>query len=527
MAKQIGLELVANYWLIMIENSGNTTEQSALESVLQRVLKNAAIALGGSGAVVATWDEISHSYTVNGSFGIDDKQLELLDPLLSEAIPDLAGSNQQFDVISSLDPTKSLPVSNQGKPEDQILALPLQSEGKVIGLIYILRQSSTARFTNLDPPVLDAFADQAAVAVQNARLAHSLSQEKLRLEAMVEGSADGIYTVDSERRIVGLNSAMESLLGRSRNEVVGLPCSRVLGLHDWQGNAVCPVNCPVLWTTNSEDSSVELQGRLESPDGNKTDVSVVYSLVHTPSGQVSNAVVTVRDITPIREMNHLRSVFLSMLGHELQTPLSIIKGYANTLARTEGSWDKDTLRNGVTIIEEESDRLSQIMNRLILASQLESGGTPFHKEPVDLESSAQRAVRRSEALTDNHTFTVEFPDCFPTAQADPAMIDEVMINLLDNAVKYSPDGGMISVTGAEQGLEIAVTVADHGQGLTMWESTRIFEQFRRGENPTVQASRGMGLGLYICNSIIVAHGGRIEVDSVVGEGSRFTFLLPI
>lgn len=510
----------------MLENPSNSIGQSDLESALQLVIRNAARALGGSAGVVATWDEISHSYTVSGSFGVDRSQLEFLDPLLSEAIPDLAESNQQFDVISSLGPESPSPVSDDGERQDQILALPLRSEGVTTGLIYILRPASAAPFSRLDPPVLDAFANQAAIAVQNARLAHSLAQEKLRLESMVEGSVDGIYTVDSQRRVIGLNSAMETLLGRSRDELIGQRCSQMLGLRDWEGNAVCPTSCPLL-NPGGHKTSVELQGRLQIVNGQSKDVSMVYSLVHTPDGQVSNAVVTVRDITSMREMEHLRSVFLSMLGHELQTPLSIIKGYANTLARTDGHWDEETLRKSVGIIEEESDRLSQIMSRLIFASRLEGGEMPFRKEQVDLASAALRGVHRSEALTNIHHFKVEFPDNCPTVIADPAMIDEVIINLLDNAVKYSPEGGVITITGSVHDGHISLTVADQGVGLPKWEGLRIFERFRRGENPTVQKSRGMGLGLYICNSIIAAHGGRMEVDSEVGEGSRFTFILPV
>jgi PAS domain S-box-containing protein len=494
--------------------------------VLEEILKNAVRALGGSAAAAATWDEAARRYVIAGSYGVDQQQLARIHPWLNEAIPDLAESRQQFALLSELNPGGLLPVSRSGQTLNSIMALPLSIGGTTIGLIYVLRSFGAVDFSRLDPPVLEAFAAQAAIALQNARLAHLLAQEKRRVELILEGSADGIYTVDAHRRLAGLNSAMERLLGRSAEEVIGQHCSRALNLCNWEGRPLCPGSCPMLSKRDSANSVVELAGRIQTPEGKTTDVAVVYSIVYSPEGSPLNAVVNVRDISRIREMENLRSVFLSMLGHQLQTPLSIIKGYANTLARSDGHFNPAMVRQSAEIIEEEADRLSQLMNRLLLASRLESGELILNRELVQLEGLTHRVVRRLEPMSRSHNFSVDFPLGFPPVSGDPALLEEVLINLADNAIKYSPEGGVIHIGGEVADHWLTVSVIDQGVGIPWWESSRIFQRFQRGTRQSSVETRGMGLGLYICNAIVTAHGGRIDLSSEPGQGSRFSMVLP-
>jgi len=216
-----------------------------------------------------------------------------------------------------------------------------------------------------------------------------------------------------------------------------------------------------------------------------------------------------------------------MLGHELQTPLSIIKGYTSTLARSDAKWNKKTLLEGLQVIEEECDRLSKLVNRLLLASRIESRTVTLKKEPVQLSAMASKVVRRLESVTTIHKFEVDFAPDFPEVYADPDRLEEVLTNLVDNAIKYSPKGGRIAVTGKVNGDNVEVTVSDEGIGIPRRELGRVFERFRRGDNSQVQKVRGMGVGLYICKSIIESHGGKIEVSSEAGKGSEFTFTLPL
>jgi signal transduction histidine kinase len=275
-------------------------------------------------------------------------------------------------------------------------------------------------------------------------------------------------------------------------------------------------------------SNCELQGRIQGADSRDVEVSMAYSLVRPHDRrQPASAVINVRDIRRLREIENLRSTFLSMLGHELQTPLSIIKGYTDTLARSDGKWDRSTLRHGLEVIEEECDRLSRLVNRLLLASRIETGTVTLKKDEVQLPAVASKVVRRLKATAGNHTFELKFDPDFPVVYADTERVEEVITNLVDNAIKYSPLGGRVSITGAVDGDHVTITVEDDGVGIPQRDLERIFERFRRGDTSQVQKVRGVGLGLYICRSIVEAHGGRIRATSEPGKGSRFIFTLPL
>jgi len=502
-------------------------EQVDLNASLELILRNAIKALKGTAGVVAVWSEAEHRFIMGASYGLDSKAVEQLRPLLDEAVPDLSTSKESFALLSDLSPSMRLPMSDKGVRQNPIIVLPLQVAGKSIGLLYILRPLEATAFTRRNRSMLAAFAEQAAIAVQNARLAHLLTAEKQRVESILETSAEGIVNIDGQRRIIGFNLAMERLTGSSREEVLGRECFRVLNLRNQQGQSLCNTRCPILLSSEQSNQTFELQGKIRMADKKDIDVAMTYSVVYTPEGKPINAVVNVRDISKLREVENLRETFLSMLGHELQTPLSIIKGYTSTLARSDGNWDPETLRNSLEVIEAESDRLSSIMNKLLLASRIAAGTPALTKEEVELLPLVEKVVRRLQAMTTVHSFQVEFEPDFPPVSADPALMEEVLTNLIDNAIKYSPNGGKITISGRNAGKEVRVTVADEGIGIPKEDMEHIFERFQRTERSVVKKVKGIGLGLYICKAIIEAHGGRIEVASKVDRGSQFTFTLPL
>ncbi len=498
-------------------------EKAELKATLQLILKKAVQVLGGSAGVIATWNEAQQRFVASASWGLDTLTLHHLHPLLNKAAPGLAGSRESYDLISELRPGIDLPLSTEGIRQNPIIALPLKIGDISTGLMYILRPLESSAFSKLDQPVLSAFAEQAAIAIQNARLAHLLAEEKHRTESILENSADGIISIDSFCRILGFNTAMEKLTGYSRQEVVNQECSQVLLFRNWEDKIQCYEQCPMLASSAEKGQTIERQGKIRSKDGRDIDVSIKYSFVRNSEGVPVNAVANVRDISQVRQLENLRETFLAMLGHELQTPLAIIKGYASALA--EGKWDRETLEKGLKIIEEESDNLSRVMTRLLLASRISSGSSPLHKELLDLAGLARKIVRRRQALTDRHLFEIQM-DNLPPVLADPQLIEEVLANLVDNAIKYSPQGGRISISGEQAHQQVKVTVSDEGIGIPEEGLKHLFERFYRVDREPSQAIKGLGLGLYICKTIIEAHGGTIEVSSQSGKGSRFSFTLP-
>ncbi len=337
-------------------------EKADLEATLQLILKNAVQVLGGTAGVVATWNEARQRFVTSASYGLDSVSHHL-HPLLSEAASGQAGSRESLDLISDLRPDIDIPLSIQGILQNPVIALPLKIGQISTGLIFILRPMEASTFSKMDRPVLSAFAEQAAIAIQNARLAHLLAEEKNRTQSILENSADGIMSLDSFCRILGFNAAMEKLTGYSREEVIDKECLKVLNFRNWEGQRVCLGRCPMLAGNTEGVQTIERQGKIRAKDGRDIEVSIKYSLVRNEEGEPVNAVANVRDITQDRQLENLREAFLAMLGHELQTPLSIIKGYSGALA--EGKWDRETLDKGLKIIEEETDRLSRVMNRLL------------------------------------------------------------------------------------------------------------------------------------------------------------------
>jgi PAS domain S-box-containing protein len=320
---------------------------------------------------------------------------------------------------------------------------------------------------------------------------------------------------------------MEKITGYPREEVLGKRCYRVLNFSTAENTSPDTVQCPLYKRPIGEKPVFERDGVIQAKDGRPVDVTMVYSIVLSEKGEPINAVVNVRDTSKLREMENFRETILSMLGHELQTPLSIIKGYTGTLSRTDTKWDTETIQKGLHVIEEEADRLSQVMNKLLLASRLSGGVVKLNKEPIHLPSLVQKVAKRLSGFTTLHRFEIEFEPDFPALTAEPQLMEQVLTNLMENAIKYSPKGGRVTVSGRKVDGEVKVTFTDEGIGISQRDAEHLFERFHRVEKGQSRKIQGTGLGLYICKSIIEAHGGKIEVSSKLGHGSSFSFTLPV
>jgi signal transduction histidine kinase len=265
---------------------------------------------------------------------------------------------------------------------------------------------------------------------------------------------------------------------------------------------------------------------ISARDGQLFDVSVTATCVGSSKGEPLSGILTVRDITDEREEEERRSTFISVISHELQTPIAIIKGYASTLARADAVLDSERLRTRLQAIEEESDRLNKLVGNLLYASRIQAGGLQMEIVPLDLGHLIEGVVRRLKVGSPEVEISLDIPPHLPTVMADRDRIEEVLQNLLDNAMKYSPDRRTITVVCRSTGEEVIVSVSDQGMGISLREQERIFDRFHRVGNSLTHSTQGAGLGLYICRAIVEAHGGRIWVDSALHEGSTFSFSLP-
>ena len=225
--------------------------------------------------------------------------------------------------------------------------------------------------------------------------------------------------------------------------------------------------------------------------------------------------------------SRFRAELISTLAHEMRTPLTSIKGYSTALLMDEVRFDPRTQQEFLQIIDEECDTLETLIHDLLESSLIDAGRLKLEPQPVMLHRLVGGLVAETEHRTRRHRFLVDFPSDFPLVDADPRRIEQVLRNLLDNAAKYSPQGGMVVVRGEVRPSQVLVSVADQGVGIAPEHLNRLFEKFFRIESSFNHHIVGSGLGLPIARTIVEAHGGHIWAESKLGEGSTFCFTLPV
>ncbi len=503
----------------LLEISRAMSARLDLSALLELILQSVVELLAGQAGLI-TLRQDDGLFTPFAFIGLPPQTVPLFEPLWRDL-----GSEEGRGVIPDLALRLALASRAAGVPLRQVVALPLEIGEETIGYIFIFRARGAA-FSNNDRQVLSAFANQAAIAVHNARLYQQVSAERERLNAIIENSGDGVMIINPYRIIQTWNKALVNLTGISAEAAIGRPCYDVLNLRTKQGISVCHTACPLLHPP--ADGRLYAEGIHDRADGLAITLADHYSPQFNEEGQITQFIANVRDVTRLREAEEFKQTLLSVISHELKTPVSIIKGYAGTLAREDANWDKETLADGLAVIEEEADRLDRLINNLLEASRLQAGGLKLRLNYVDLAEMARSAVENLRKTSEKHTFAVDFPPNFPEVQGDDERLREVLTNLIGNAIKYSPEGGLIKVGGlVEDNHRVRLYVSDEGIGIPPGEQEHIFERFHRVDNRLARQRPGTGLGLYLVKAVVEAHGGRVWVESTPGHGSVFWIELPV
>ncbi len=503
----------------LLEISRAMSARLDLPSLLKLILQSAVEILAGQAGLI-TLRRSDGVFAPYASIGLPAQAVPLFDPLWRDL-----ETEKKPGTIPDMSLRLALASKAAGVTLRQVVALPLEIGSEATGFIFIFRAHGVA-FSSNDRQVLSAFANQAAIAVQNARLYQEISAERERLNAIIEYSGDGVMMINSYRIIQTWNKALAHMTGVPAEEAIGRPCYEVLNLRTSQGLSVCHTACPLM--NPPQDGRLYAEGLHHRADGLTITLADNYSPQFNEEGQVEQIIANVRDVTRLREAEELKQTLLSVISHELKTPVSIIKGYAGTLAREDAHWDKDTLADGLAVIEEEADRLDRLINNFLEASRLQAGGLKLQLNYVDLVEIASTAVENLRATTENHTFTLDFPEDFPPLLGDYERLRQVLTNLIGNAIKYSPEGGLIKVGGTVEGPgRVRVYVSDEGIGISPADHERIFDRFHRVDNRLARQTPGAGLGLFLVKAVIEAHGGRVWVDSVPGKGSIFWVEMPV
>ena len=238
--------------------------------------------------------------------------------------------------------------------------------------------------------------------------------------------------------------------------------------------------------------------------------------------------VEAREAAALREVDRLKDEFIGSISHELRRPLASIKGYTASLLLPNSHWDPEVEREFLEVIDEESDHLALLIDNLLDLARLGSGSLNLNREPLNLPMLTEEVVRRvrMQSHLPPHEYVLHFPDEFPYVEGDHARMTQLLLNLLENAAKYSPAETPIAVEGRAEDGQIIVSVIDRGPGLTAEQADHVFEKFYRVDSGMTRATEGTGLGLALCRGVVEAHGGEIVVSANPGEGCTFTFRLP-
>lgn len=342
-----------------------------------------------------------------------------------------------------------------------------------------------------------------------------ITQEKETLRTVLGGMSDGVMVVDAQGTIILVNRVVEELLQRPSDLSGKTPVEVIRNAELQEGFA------QVL--AKGETFSMELS--VATPEAERIfDVTIARLVLQDRTG---GAVAVFHDITEFKRVEKMRKDFVANVSHELRTPLTAIKGYAETLCH-EGVADAPKAESFAQIILKHANRLSVLVQDLLSLTRLESQSTPILKDEIDLRKVVDSAVLvvKPSAETKNLKIQTESVPEKTMVWADGNQIGQAFVNLLDNAVKYTPERGTVTVSVMDAGNEVHITVADTGIGIPREHLNRIFERFYRVDKNRSRELGGTGLGLSIVKHIIQSHGGRLWVHSELEGGSAFSFSLP-
>jgi PAS domain S-box-containing protein len=388
------------------------------------------------------------------------------------------------------------------------MVVPLTAAGRTFGGLMLVSSDPARLYDEDDLEFAKHLGRRAAVAVDNARL-YRAAEERARAAIVVEHVADGVLLVDQDNIIRLWNPAAAQIAGLQASETVGRSTFEVFA--GWETIADLAARAE----PRPQTQPVEINGR-------------ELWLSITAVGFEGGTVFAFRDLTAERAVEKLKSDFVSTVSHELRTPLAAIYGAALTLRREDVRLGEPQRSGLLEVIASESDRLARIVNDILWASRLESGTMQTTIEKCDGIEIAQSVVDAARHyIPPNIQLTIAVPKEAPLVAADPDKARQVLTNLVDNAVKYSPDGGRVVVEVTVEGSQLRYAVRDEGLGVPPAEHRRIFEKFYRLDPNLTRGVGGTGLGLYISRELLERMGGRIWIESSGSGGSTFVAELPL
>jgi len=515
----------------LLETSTALVSSLDLRTVLDRILEQASRLLDVRMSAIIALDERAGVFRIRANRGLSSQFAEQLTILPTEP------SSVTMRAIHSREPiqvsdTETDPSYTPQRPRARaegyqaILAVPLNTQYAPPSALLVFHPEPH-EFTHNEIQLLSNFANQATMAIENAVLYERsdmrLQEQTRRLEALIQSLHDGLILSNLSGSVVYANRRVGELSDMKPEQLAGAPVEKVLARI-------------IDKTTDPENVREGVQKLLERTSSRWVELSLLvlsrtvhlrldtFDVTDTHTIPIGRGLI-LHDITADYELDRMKSNLVSTVSHELRTPLAAIKGYATTLLADDVEWDKASQREFLTIISDESDRLSDLVNNLLDLSRIEAGSLTLVREKCDLEGSIYRAARQAQ-LQPGNKFEIQIEAGLPPLYADRSRLETVLRNLIENSVKYAGEQAAILVRVNKQGEQIIFRVSDDGPGIPDEESQRIFESFYQVNASLARISSGVGLGLAICQGLVRAHGGEIWLEKQ-NRGAHLAFSIPV
>jgi two-component system NtrC family sensor kinase len=403
----------------------------------------------------------------------------------------------------------------EGVPETKSeMAVPMVAGDRVIGVLDV-QSSEVNAFNDDDLRVLSSIAAQAAIAIERARLYFAerrlhttIAEERAKLEAIIGGTNDAVIVTDAQARVLLMNQAAQRAFDVETVPEVGSSLGEVM----------------------NNERLLALFARLETREEALaeeiplSDGRTLYASL-TPVAEVGRIAV-MQDITYLKELDTMKSDFVATVSHDLRSPLANISGYA--LLLPEAGKLNETQQEFVEGIRQSVVRMTTLINNLLDLGKIEAR-VGMEMKPCQLAAVINEVAKSlmEQARTKEIALQLDLPPKLPLVLGDQVRLDQVVSNLVSNAIKFTPEGGVVTVSTREEKDEVVVEVKDTGIGISLGDQVHLFEKFYRVSSEETREIEGTGLGLAIVKSIIEGHDGRVWVESEPGQGSTFGFALPI
>ncbi len=500
-----------------------------IPTVLQDVV-DAACDLTGAryGALAMFNDEGRVQRFVTHGVSLDERELIGQIPRGRGVLALFRESRKPMRVANLSEDSRAFGFPAHHPPMKTFLGTPIMHGDQFLGNLYLTEKEGADEFTVNDEELLVLFAAQAAMAIQDANLHQRVEEERARLQALVDTSPMGVIVAEAGTgKVILANREAERILGRPARPRISSEVGELVTVYRRpDGTVYQPQDLPLeRCLAHGERVQVE-EVHFEHPDGRIVPTLVNAAPIYSPEGKITAAVVVMQDITPLQDLERLRSEFLGMVSHELKTPLTAIKGSAATALGSQRPLSDVETRELFEIIDEQSDRLRDLVDNLLDITRIEAGALSVTTEAVDLRAIVDGVVATFQRSGVRQEVQVEAPEVVPKVQADGRRIGQVLSNLLNNAAKFSPPDRLITVRIQPRADHAVVQVQDEGHGISEDKLPHLFKKFSRVHDG--RGLSGTGLGLAICKGIVEAHGGRIWAESPgVGQGAVFTFTMPL